>query len=247
MILWTNRMHSEQPGWKHFLADVGFRSMSENDLINHFLWNVFFFQKFRWTRRMQIWNPHSKRFDKWLETFCSMSGNEGKSISMKQLSLKTFFWTPTEMALSKSTLEKFWQPTTRWKFFAYCPKTIRKKGFSNKSFASILSSGLCRRVEYWRSRQKFLAVWLLYFSSWSEKMEKKFSIRQTFSKLSNWTSKTQFWQLHRVTSARRPKIFTSMSGKDEKVFEATLFFSFAPMVNNMQFWQPHRNVPAIKP
>ena len=36
-----------------------------------------------------------------------MSENDGRRFSKKKFSLKTFFWTPTESPVSKSTLENF--------------------------------------------------------------------------------------------------------------------------------------------
>ena len=170
-----------------------------------------------------------------------------KDFQRKNFPSKLFFGLRRRWHFRNPPWKNFWQPTTRWKFFAYCPKTIRKKGFSNKVLPQFFPLDSVGEWSIGDPGKNFLPFGCCILAHGPKKWKKKFSIRQTYSKLSNWTSKTQFWQLHRVNSARRPKIFTSMSGKDEKVFEATLFFSFAPMVNNMQFWQPHRNVPANKP
>ena len=107
-------------------------------------------------------------------------------------------------------------------------KNVKKIGLSTKKFYLKSSFVVCRRVEYWQSRAKFLAVGLLFFSSLTEKEQKNlFYQKNIFHKLSNWRSKAPFWQRRRETFAKRPIIFTSMCQKRWKLccFHATFFLS----------------------
>ena len=97
-----------------------------------FLKSAFFFQLSRRTRRMRIWFPRLKFLNNWAETICSISDNNGDKNSQKKLSLKTFFWTPTDNAVSKSNLETFLTTNSTPEIFRMMSENDKKLGLSKK-------------------------------------------------------------------------------------------------------------------
>ena len=196
---------------------------------------------------MQIWNPHSKSFNKWAETFCSMSGNEGKRTSMKKLSLKTFFRTPTESPVSKSTLENFLTTNNTPQMFRPMSendrKSLSKKKLSQKSFYWSLSENGDFTIP---ARNP---CWVAVINYSMSKIERKnvFYQKNIFRQKFKWTSKMQFRQHRWKHIARSPRNFTSMCGKGTNFLQITFFALYAPIINRMQFRQTHGRVPASKP
>ena len=83
---------------------------------------------------MHFWQTCPKKLESRPKNFRSLSKNSAKRISRK-LSLKTFFWTPTEK-LVLTTLTKTIRQQAK-KIFVECPKTEKGRFFNEKTFSQI--------------------------------------------------------------------------------------------------------------
>ena len=119
---------------------------------------------------------------------------------------------------------QLWQPcrkksTIRRKFFIECPKTIIKKVFQKKLFPLIFLLDFLGERSFDDHGGTFLPGGCYILAHCPKKGGKKnFYQKNVFRKLSNWTSKTQFWQSRGKTSTRRPKFSASLSEKDRNIF-----------------------------
>ena len=126
LILWTKRKHLGQTFWIQIFADVGFRSMSENGLRNHFFSKVLFSSNFPVGHVECEFEFHVRNFSTiGQKPFAQSPITMETKIHRKNFPSKLSSGLRRTMQFWNPPWKLFWQPTAHRKFFAWCPKTIK--------------------------------------------------------------------------------------------------------------------------